>query len=100
MCGPGALWSQQVCASLCQHLRGRGIALLHRGPNLMFWRVEFSLALSAFICLGTNIVGYLIAVATKTHKITDLIVRSSPAIVSPSPLDRDTVPAHRFTVAL
>lgn len=36
----------------------------------------FGLALSAFICLGTNIVGYCIAVATKTHKITDLIVRS------------------------
>lgn len=32
--------------------------------------------------------GYLIAVATKTHKITDLIVRSFAPLAHPAALDR------------
>lgn len=36
----------------------------------------YSLLLSGLVCLGTNTVGFLVAMVTKTHKITDLIVRS------------------------
>jgi hypothetical protein len=35
----------------------------------------FNLALSAIVAAGTNFVGFAITTVTKTHKITDLVVR-------------------------
>lgn len=48
-------------------------------PSQMFGltagTLGYSLALSALVCACTNAVGFVITTVTKTHKITDLVVR-------------------------
>lgn len=50
--------------------------------------------LSGVVCLTTNVAGFLVATFTKTHKITDLVVRPCPAPDSCCPCMPTTSVSH------
>ena len=52
-------------------------------------RAGYNLALSAWVCGGANLVGFTIATVTKTHYITDLIVRPLTFRIAPRHTEAD-----------